>query len=72
VPGLLRAQYVIDVEDIIAIFIVVAIILDPLAGLGQYATGISGRLVFEARIANPVRGGEVDCKSLERLFNGVR
>jgi len=34
VPGLLGAQYVIHVEDVVAILIVISVVLDALAWLG--------------------------------------
>lgn len=66
-PGFLRPQDIVDIEDIIAIFIVIPVILHTLARLRQDAAGISRRLVFEIRIANPVRCGEVHSQSLEWL-----
>jgi hypothetical protein len=68
VPGLLGAQNVVDVENIVAVLIIVAIVLDSFARLGKHATGIPRRLVLEAGVADSVGGGEVYCEGLKRLL----
>lgn len=67
VPGLFRAEDVIDVENVVAVLVVIAIVLDPLARLGQHTAGIARRLVLESGIADAVSGGEVHGEGLERL-----
>ena len=67
VAGLLGAQDVVDVENVIAILVVVAIVLDSLARLGQHSARIARGLVFETRVADAVGRGEVDGERLERL-----
>jgi hypothetical protein len=62
--GLLRPENVINIEDIIAIFVVEAIILCALARFRKYSARISRRFVFEARVANSVRRWEVACQGL--------
>jgi len=64
VPGLLGPQNVVDVENVIAVFVIVAIVLQALAGLGQHAAGVARRLVLEAGVADAVGGGEVDGERL--------
>ena len=54
VVRLFGSQNVVDVEDVITILIVVAVILNALTGLGQHASRIARRLVLEARIADAV------------------
>lgn len=58
---LLRAQYIVDIQDVVTVLIVVTIVLDTLAGLCQDSSGVPRRLVLELGIANPVRCGEVAC-----------
>jgi hypothetical protein len=65
VTGFLRAKDIVDVENVVAVLVVVAIVLDALARLGQDSARVSRRLVFEARIADAIGGGEVDGQSLE-------
>ncbi len=70
-PSLLRAKNVVDVKDIVAILIIVAIVLHSLARLGQDTTGVARRLVLEAWVANSVGSGEVDGEGLEGLSRQV-
>jgi hypothetical protein len=60
VPRLLGAENVIDIEDIIAVLIVVSVILD--------SARIAGRLVIELGIAQLVRSRQVSRQGLKRLF----
>lgn len=41
---------VVDVKNVIAILIVIAIVLDAFAGFSEHTTGVPGRLVFECRV----------------------
>lgn len=70
--GFLRAQNIVDVENIVAVLVVVAIVLDPLARLSQNSARVSRRLVFEAGIADAIGGGEVNRQSLEGLRKWIR
>ena len=45
---------IINVKDVIAVLVIIAIILDTLAGLGKNSSGIARRLVFECGITNSV------------------
>lgn len=65
--GLFASQYVIDVENIIAIFIVIPVILHTFARFCQYPTWVSRRLVVEIRIANPVSRGKMAGQRMKRL-----
>lgn len=67
-----RSQNIIHIKDIVAVFIVVTVVLDTFARLGQYSAGISGRLVFEARVANAVCRRQMNRQRLERLRGVVR
>lgn len=64
--GFLASKDIVDVKDIIAILVVIPVILDSFAGLGQYSSWVSRRLIVEARVAYPVRGREVGCQRLKR------
>lgn len=66
-PSLLRAENIIDIEDVVAVLVIVAIILHTLARLGQDTTGIPYCRVLEARVADLIGSGEVLCEGLERL-----
>lgn len=70
-PGLLGAEDVVDVEDVIAVLVVVAIVLDPLARLGQNTARVARRLVFESGVADAIGGGEVHSERLEGLSSQV-
>ena len=59
VVGLLAAQNVVDVEDVITILVVVAIVLDALGRLGEDTSGIARAFVLEVWIADAVGRGEV-------------
>lgn len=67
VASFLGAQNVIHVEDIIAVFIVVAIVLGALAGLCQDSARVPRRLVLEARVTDAICGRQMGRQSLERL-----
>lgn len=50
-PSLLGAEDVVYIENVIAVFIVEAIILCALAWLREHSAGIARRLIFEVWIA---------------------
>jgi len=54
--GLLRAQNIVDIENVVALFVVITIVLYALAWFGQHAARIPRRLVLEGWIADAVRG----------------
>src|SRR6185437_15022363 len=58
---------VVDIENIVAIFIVEAVIFDALAGLCKNSAGVPRGFVLEAGVADSVRGREVNSQSLEGL-----
>ena len=66
VPVILVSKYIIDVENIVTVFIVKSIVLDAFAWLCEDASWVSRRLVLELRIANTVGGGKLRCQSLKR------
>jgi hypothetical protein len=68
---LITTQNVVDVEDVVAVLVVVAVVLDALAGLGQHAARVARRLVLEGRVADAVCGGQMRGQRLEGLA-GVR
>lgn len=68
---LLRTKDVVDVENVIAVLVVVAIVLDTFTRLGQDSTGIARRFVFEAWVANAVCSRQMNGQSLKGLRNPV-
>lgn len=66
--SLLASEDVIDVENIITILIVISIIFNAFARLGQDAAWIPRRLVVEARIANAIGCRKMGCQSLKWLW----
>lgn len=70
--GFLASKNIVDVKDIIAVLVVISIILDSFAGLGQYSARVSRGLVVEARVAYAVGGREVSCQRLKRLNRLVK
>lgn len=64
VTCLFRAENVIDVEDIIAVLVIEAVILDAFARFGQNSTRIARRLVFEVGVTYPVCRGEMSGQRL--------
>ena len=66
VPVILVSKYIIDVENIVTVFIVKSIVLDAFAWLCEDASWVSRRLVLELRIANTVGGGKLRCQCLKR------
>lgn len=71
--SLLTTQDVIDIENIIAILVIIAIILHTLAWFGQHATRVSRGLVVEVRVADAIRRRKVGRQRLEGLrMTGVQ
>jgi hypothetical protein len=60
------AQNIIDIEDVVALFIVIAIILDPLARLGQNPPRILRGLILEIGVADTVSPRKMNCQCLQR------
>jgi hypothetical protein len=60
VTRLLGTKDVVDVENVIAILVVIAIVLDTFTRLSQDSTGIARRFVFEAWVANAVCGRQMN------------
>jgi hypothetical protein len=71
VTSLLRAQDIIHVENVVAVLVVIAIILDALARLCEDSSGVPRRLVLEFGIANSVRSRQVARQGLEGLHRRV-
>lgn len=67
VTSFLRSENIIHIEDIVAVFVIEAVVLGALAGLGQDTARVSGGLVFEIRVAYSVGSGEMDGERLQRL-----
>lgn len=66
VPIVLVPKYVVDIENIVTVFIVKSIVLDAFAWLCEDTSWVSRRLVFELRIANTVGGGKLRGQCLKR------
>jgi hypothetical protein len=60
-------ENIVNIKDIVAILIIIAIILDTFTWLGEYSSGISGRFIFECGITDPVCGWQMSGQSLQRL-----
>jgi hypothetical protein len=67
VTGLLAAQNIVHVENIVTVLVIVAIILGTLARLCQNSARVSGRLVVEVRVANTIGRGEVTSQGMKWL-----
>lgn len=65
--GFFAAENVIDIQNVVAVFVVVAVVLDSLARFRENTSWVLGRLIFERRVANAVRCRQVGRKRLERL-----
>ena len=59
---------IVDIKNVIAVLVVVTIILDTFAWLGEYSTRVSGGLVVELGIAQLIRRGQMRRQCLERLI----
>lgn len=55
-PVVFISKNIVDVKDVIAIFIIITIILDTFAWFGKNSSRISRRLVFECGITDSVSG----------------
>jgi len=67
VARFLRPQNVVDIEDVVAVLIVVAVVLDTFARLGEDAAWIARGLVVESAIAELVRCGQMGRQRLQGL-----
>ena len=65
--GLFRSQYVVDIEDVVTVLVVVAIVLDALARLSEDSAWVAGGLVVEAGVTQLVRRGQMARKRLKWL-----
>lgn len=65
--GFLGAQNIVHIEDIVAVFVVVAVVLDTLARLGKNPAWVARRLIFEIGVAYPVGCREMDRERLKGL-----
>lgn len=52
--SLLRPENVIHVKYVVTVLIIESVILDTLARLGEDSARVSGRLIFEAGVANAI------------------
>ena len=64
---LVRAQPIVDVEDVVVIFVVETFVVGRLAGLGEDPSRIVRGFVSELRIANMIRLEDVGRKLPEGL-----
>lgn len=69
--GFLATEDVVDIENVITILVVVAIVFHTLAGLCQHAPWVSRRLVVEVRIADTIGRGQMGCQRLKGLRNNA-
>jgi len=66
VVRLLGAQNVIDIQNVVAVFVVVTIILDSLARLCEYSPWIPRRFILESGVTNTVCRRKMGCQRLQR------
>lgn len=66
-PCFFRAENVVYVEDVIAVLVVEAVVLEALAWLGEHSPWVARRLVFEMGVADAVGRRQVDSESLQGL-----
>jgi len=64
VAGFLRTKDIIDIEDIVTVLVVIAIILNTFAWLGKNSSWVSRCFVLEIWIAYSVGGRKMRGKSL--------
>ena len=64
---IVRAQPVVDVENIVIILVVIPVVVHRLARLREDAAWVVRRLILELRIANVVGIDDVRGKLLQRL-----
>ena len=55
-PIIFVPEYVVNVQDVVTVFVIIAVILDALAWLGKDTSRVPRRLVFECRVAYPIGG----------------
>ena len=65
VPIVFVAKYVVHVEDVVTVFVIISIILDPLARFGQDPPWVPGGLVFELWVTDSVRRGQMCSQGLQ-------
>lgn len=70
--GLLTAEDIVHIENVITVLIIVTVVLHTLARLGQYSARVPRRFVVEVRIANAIRCGEVTRQGMEGLWKRVK
>lgn len=63
----LTAEDIVDVEDIIAVLVVIPVILNSLAGFSQNTSRVSRRLIIESGVADTIGSREVSCERLKWL-----
>jgi hypothetical protein len=65
VTGLLAAQYVVDVQDVVTLLIIVTVVLDAFAGFGKDAARVPGGFVLEVWIAYSICRWQMGRESLQ-------
>lgn len=64
---LFRAENIINVENVVAVLVIIAIVLGALARLREDPTRVSRCLILEVGVADAVSRGQVARQSLQRL-----
>lgn len=67
--SLLATQDVVDVKDVIAVFVIVTVVLHALARFRQHTPRVPRGLVVEVRIADAIRRRKVRCQGLKGLWS---
>lgn len=63
----LTAKDIVDVEDVIAVLVVIPVILNSLAGFSQNTSGVPRRLIIKCGVADTIGSREVSCERLKGL-----
>ena len=69
VSVILIAEDIVDIQDVVAILVIEAVILEAFARFRKDPPWVPRRLIFEGRIANTVCRWQVSRQRLERLCN---
>jgi hypothetical protein len=64
----IRAETIVDIEDIIALLVIVAVVVGRLARLGEDTSGIERQLISKTGVDEVVGGRQVRCQCLQRLL----
>lgn len=67
----IATEDIVHIKDVITLFVIVAVVLDPFARFSQDTPRVAGGFIFERGIAYPVGGRKVSSQGLQWLNKGV-